>query len=198
MANTPVLSPRTTTRRLLFLEASFEGIRDMLNMAIQRLDALNPCSVHQEDEDEPRVVQHRGRRGRRGFRQQNHQELNQEMQRWPEFQDCLQGHDSGSSSSEGNGNNNFGYARRRNEGHGKRRQESHEYKMKIDLPNYVGKGNIEAFLDWIKNTEFFSYIGTPEQKKVRLVSLKLKGGASAWWDQLEVNRQKQGKGPIRS
>ncbi|KAA0041474.1 hypothetical protein E5676_scaffold205G001280 [Cucumis melo var. makuwa] len=31
---------------------------------------------------------------------------------------------------------------------------------------------------------------TPDRKKVHLVALKLKGGASAWWDQLEVNRQK--------
>lgn len=58
---------------------------------------------------------------------------------------------------------------------------------------------IESFLDWIKNTEiFFEYMPTPDYEKVQLVAFKLKGGASAWWDQLEVNRQRQGKKPIQS
>ena len=80
-----------------------------------------------------------------------------------------------------------------------RRGEYHDYKMKIDLPMYDGKRNIEAFLDWIKSTEnFFNYMDTPERKKVHLVALKLRAGASAWWDQLEINRQRCGKQPIRS
>ncbi|XP_031745523.1 uncharacterized protein LOC116405899 [Cucumis sativus] len=71
--------------------------------------------------------------------------------------------------------------------------------MKVDLPSYSGKRDIESFLDWLKSTEnFFSYMDTPEQKKVRLVALKLKGGASAWWEQLEVNRQRCNKRPVRS
>ncbi|KAA0037938.1 uncharacterized protein E5676_scaffold154G00410 [Cucumis melo var. makuwa] len=47
--------------------------------------------------------------------------------------------------------------------------------MKIDLPIYDAK-----------------------HKKVHLVALKLKGGASAWWDQVAVNQQKQGRQTIRS
>ena len=38
--DTLVFSLRTTSRCLLFVEASLEGIHDMLNMVIQRLDAL--------------------------------------------------------------------------------------------------------------------------------------------------------------
>lgn len=80
-----------------------------------------------------------------------------------------------------------------------RRAEAYEYKMKIDLPIYAGKRNIETFLDWIKNTEKnFNYMETAEHKKVHLVALKLKGGASTWWDRVAVNRQKQGKTPILS
>ena len=80
-----------------------------------------------------------------------------------------------------------------------RRETYHDYKMKIDLPTYNGKCNIESFLDQIKNTEnFFKYMDTSDRKKVHLVALKLKGGASAWWDQLEVNRQKSGKPSICS
>ena len=61
----------------------------------------------------------------------------------------------------------------------------------IDLPIYDGKWNIETFLDWIKNIEnFFNYIGIAEHKKVHLVALKLKGGASACWDQITVKKDK--------
>ena len=41
-------------------------------------------------------------------------------------------------------------------------------------------------------------MGTDEHKKVHLMALKLKGGASTWWDEVAVNRQKQGRQPIRS
>ena len=69
--------------------------------------------------------------------------------------------------------------------------------MKIDLPSYDGKRNIKIFLDWLKNTEnFFNYINMPKRKKVHLVALKLKLGASAWWEQVEVNRRRNGKNHI--
>ena len=36
-------------------------------------------------------------------------------------------------------------------------------KMKIDLPTYSDKHDIESFLDWVKNTEIFlNYMDTPE------------------------------------
>ena len=73
------------------------------------------------------------------------------------------------------------------------------FKMKVDLPNFSGKLDVEAFLDWVKNVEsFFEYMKTAEDKKVKMVSLKLKLGASAWWDQIQVNRRLIGKTPIRS
>ncbi|KAA0038206.1 uncharacterized protein E6C27_scaffold270G00430 [Cucumis melo var. makuwa] len=62
--------------------------------------------------------------------------------------------------------------------------------MKVDLPTFNGQMDEEKFLDWIKNVEFFFYYAnTPEHKKVRLVALKLQGGASAWRDQLQNNRR---------
>lgn len=61
-----------------------------------------------------------------------------------------------------------------------------DYRIKIDLPYFDGNMDIEDFLDWIQTVEkFFDYMRVPESKQVRLVAYKLKGGASAWWAQLE-------------
>lgn len=64
-------------------------------------------------------------------------------------------------------------------------QENNGFKMKIDLPSVDEKIDIEGFFRWIKNVEnFFNYMNTADNKKVKLVAFKLKGGASAWWEQL--------------
>ncbi|KAA0058889.1 Transposon Ty3-G Gag-Pol polyprotein [Cucumis melo var. makuwa] len=78
-------------------------------------------------------------------------------------------------------------------------QEDQEIRMKVDLPTFNGRMDVEKFLDWIKNVEnFFDYANASEHKKVQLVALKLQGGASAWWDQLQNNRRLFGKQPLRS
>lgn len=59
--------------------------------------------------------------------------------------------------------------------------------------------HIEDFLDWLLEVErFFDYMEVPEHKQVKLVTYKLKGGASAWWEQLQLQRTRQQKCPIRS
>ena len=84
-------------------------------------------------------------------------------------------------------------------GDGRREIFQQDFKMKVDLPNFSGKLDIEAFIDWVKNVEsFFEYIETAEDKKVKMVALKLKSGASTWWDQIQVNRRLIGKTLIRS
>ncbi|KAA0061454.1 reverse transcriptase [Cucumis melo var. makuwa] len=121
----------------------------------------------------------------------------EEYEAWQNGQEC----DSSSSDEQGNIWNDNGDIRMRQtyKGREARREVHHDYKMKIDLPTYNGKRDIESFLDWIKNIEnFFNYMDTPDRKKMHLVALKLCGGASAWWDQLEINRQRYGKPPIRS
>lgn len=54
---------------------------------------------------------------------------------------------------------------------------------------FTYKLDVEEFLDWIKNVQlfffFFEYMNTPEDKKVKLVTLKLQLRVSAWWDQTE-------------
>ncbi|KAH7866953.1 hypothetical protein Vadar_027121 [Vaccinium darrowii] len=76
-------------------------------------------------------------------------------------------------------------------------QNNNNYRMKMDLPSFNGQLHIEGFLDWIHEVEcFFNYI--EEIKKVKLVAFKLKGGTSAWWEQLQMARTRQGKSKIRS
>ncbi|KAA0038343.1 uncharacterized protein E5676_scaffold506G001180 [Cucumis melo var. makuwa] len=58
-------------------------------------------------------------------------------------------------------------------------QEDQEICMKVDLPTFDGRMDVEKFLDWIKYMEnIFDYGNTPEHKKLQLVALKLQGGAS--------------------
>jgi hypothetical protein len=79
------------------------------------------------------------------------------------------------------------------------REESREYRMKIDLPSFDGHLHIEDFLDWITEVErFFEYMSIPEERKVKLVAYKFKGGASAWWERLQLSRAREGKRPVTS
>lgn len=71
--------------------------------------------------------------------------------------------------------------------------------MRMDLPSFNGALHIEDFLDWISEVErFFDYMDIGEEKKIKLVAYKLKGGASAWWEQLQLSRAKQGKTKVRT
>jgi hypothetical protein len=71
--------------------------------------------------------------------------------------------------------------------------------MKIDLPSFDGHLHIEDFLDWITEVErFFEYMNITEEKKVKLVAYKFKGGASAWWERLQLSQSKEGKRPMTS
>ena len=73
------------------------------------------------------------------------------------------------------------------------------FRMKMDLPSFNGQLQIEGFLDWLALVErFFDYIDIPEDKRVKLVAYKLMGGASAWWEQLQLTRMRQGKGMIQT
>ena len=71
--------------------------------------------------------------------------------------------------------------------------------MKIEIPQFDSLFVIEDFLDWLAEVEkFFDYWETEEHVKVKLVAYRLKGGALAWWDQLQTTRIRQGKNRVRT
>ena len=71
--------------------------------------------------------------------------------------------------------------------------------MKVELPSFNGNVSIEEYLDWVSKVEkFFDYMGTTDDKQVCLVAYKLKGGESAWWDCVQLNRTRERKLPIQS
>jgi hypothetical protein len=66
-----------------------------------------------------------------------------------------------------------------------------EYRMKVEIPSFSGNLEIEPFLDWIYEVEkFFDMAYVSEDKHVKLVAYKLKGGAAAWWEQLQNHRRR--------
>ena len=61
--------------------------------------------------------------------------------------------------------------------------------MKVELPSFNGNASIEEYLDWVSKVEkFFNCMGTADDKQVCLVAYKLKEGAFAWWDHVQLNR----------
>jgi hypothetical protein len=71
--------------------------------------------------------------------------------------------------------------------------------MNINIPSFDGYLHNEDYLDWIMEVErFFEYMCILEEKKVKLVAYKLKGGASVWWEWLKLSRSREGKRPVTS
>ena len=78
-------------------------------------------------------------------------------------------------------------------------QEQRDYQIKVKLPSFNGNVSIEEYLDWVSEMEkFFDYMSIADDKQLCLVAYKLKRGASAWWDRVQLNRTHEQKLPIRS
>ncbi|KAG2672808.1 hypothetical protein I3760_13G059700, partial [Carya illinoinensis] len=60
-----------------------------------------------------------------------------------------------------------------------------------------GHFHVDSFLDWMLEVEnVFDYMQILEAQQVKLVAYKLRGGTSAWWEQMQNNRRRQGKQPV--
>ncbi|KAE8670845.1 hypothetical protein F3Y22_tig00112069pilonHSYRG00031 [Hibiscus syriacus] len=69
--------------------------------------------------------------------------------------------------------------------------------FQVDLLEVSGTLQAEGFVDWINEVEHtFEFKEVPDRVKVKLIAIKLKGRASAWWEQLRRSRERQGKAKI--
>jgi hypothetical protein len=70
---------------------------------------------------------------------------------------------------------------------------------KMDIPVYEGNLDAEDLLDWIRALDtYFDYEDVEEDKKVKHDVTRLKGHATLWWDELQVDRRGKGKKKINS
>ena len=59
---------------------------------------------------------------------------------------------------------------------------------------YEGNLDVEELLDWLRAlVKYFDYEDVKEDKKVKHVIIRLKGHATLWWDELQVDRCCKGK-----
>ena len=92
------------------------------------------------------------------------------------------------------GGQRHGRRQRHQRNHGNR-----DFKIKIDFPQLDGHLHIKDFLDWLHTVEnFFDYSEVAEEEQVKIDAYKLKGRTSAWWEQLQYNRRREGKQWIQS
>nr|GEZ89911.1 hypothetical protein [Tanacetum cinerariifolium] len=69
-----------------------------------------------------------------------------------------------------------------------------EASIKVEIPEFSGTLKAEEFIDWLNTVErVFEFKDEPENRKVKWVAIKLKGRASAWWEQLRLMRERRGK-----
>ncbi|GJR74759.1 reverse transcriptase domain-containing protein [Tanacetum coccineum] len=86
---------------------------------------------------------------------------------------------------------------RRNQREDNRRWES---RMRVNIPEFDGNTlNPEGFIDWLVTIEeVFEFKEVPKNKRVSLIATKLRGRASAWWQQLKLTRERVGKPRVTS
>ena len=71
--------------------------------------------------------------------------------------------------------------------------------FKIEVPEFEGKLDPEDFLDWLHTVErIFEYKDIPDNKKVKLIALRLRKYASLWWTNLCAKRVRERKSKIRT
>ena len=80
-----------------------------------------------------------------------------------------------------------------------RGNQSNPIKFKLEMAPFDGYMHMEDFLDRLDRVEdYFDCMGVEDHLKVRLVTYKLKGGARAWWKQLQHSRFLEGQDPVIS
>ena len=71
--------------------------------------------------------------------------------------------------------------------------------IKVDIPNFEGKLQPDDFVDWLQTVErVFEYKEIREERKVKIIALKLKKHASMWWENLKKRRERENKSKIKT
>ncbi|KAJ9556733.1 hypothetical protein OSB04_011347 [Centaurea solstitialis] len=71
--------------------------------------------------------------------------------------------------------------------------------IKMKVPSFQGKSDPKAYLDWETKMEFiFACHEYSNRKKVKLVVIEFSDYALTWWDQLLINKRRNGESPIDS
>ena len=71
--------------------------------------------------------------------------------------------------------------------------------FRVELPEFEGKLDPDEFLEWLNTVErIFDYKEVPEDKKVKLVALRLRKYASLWWTNLCNKRIRERKPKIQT
>ena len=69
--------------------------------------------------------------------------------------------------------------------------------FRVDIPKFEGHLDPDLFLDWLRMVEqVFDFKDLPDEKKVKLVALKLRKYASIWWANVVAKRFRKGKSKI--
>jgi hypothetical protein len=69
--------------------------------------------------------------------------------------------------------------------------------IKLKIPNFQGKNDPEAYLEWEKKVDWiFDCHSYSEQKKVKLVIIEFTEYALIWWDQIVISKRRNGERPV--
>jgi hypothetical protein len=64
----------------------------------------------------------------------------------------------------------------------------------VDIPDFEGKMQPDDFIDWLTTVErIFDFKDVPENRKVKVVAIKLRKHASIWWEHLKRQREREGR-----
>ncbi|PKU62434.1 hypothetical protein MA16_Dca029070 [Dendrobium catenatum] len=67
------------------------------------------------------------------------------------------------------------------------------------MPEFEGRMDPDEFLDWLHTVErVLEFKEIPADRIVKLVAIKLKKGASLWWENLKRSRAREGRSKISS
>nr|GFB17832.1 RNA-directed DNA polymerase [Tanacetum cinerariifolium] len=90
----------------------------------------------------------------------------------------------------------FGHSSRQ---HRRVRRSRHDFDFKFDIPKFDGKIQPDEFLDWLHTIQkVFDFKKVSEDRKMKIVSIKLQKHASLWWENLKMRRVCEGRKTIRT